>query len=217
MATETAHGRTLLRQPSRPIKWVWTTTNDEVKGSIWEKGCGVSMDVSTSTLAAAVQGVRALISAYDGYEKGRFMKSDEAVRAEIQRRCEMLARHAEKLQGDVHAAGNRDARGSLENMIESINIFRNEAQFSITSNHVSQHTGIGKLKSKAVRKLVNHDSEVLQTLVDTTRMANQLADEMNDLDDETVIARIADWHQKLTRTRNMYLERNMYIDGLTKR
>ena len=54
------------------------------------------MDVSTSTLVAAVQGVRALVSAYDGYEKGRFMKSDEAVRAEIQRRCEMLNR-AEKL------------------------------------------------------------------------------------------------------------------------
>lgn len=175
------------------------------------------MDVSTSTLAAAVQGVRALISAYDGYEKGRFMKSDEAVRAEIQRRCEMLARHAEKLQGDVHAAGNRDARGSLESMIESINILRNEAQFSITSNHVSQHTGIGKLKAKAVRKLVNHDSEVLQALVDTTRMANELADELSDLDDGTVNARIVDWHQKLTRTRNMYLERNMYIDGLTKR
>ena len=174
-----------------------------------------TMDVSTSTLAAAVQGVRALISAYDGYEKGRFMKSDEAVRAEIQRRCEMLSRHAEKLQGDVHAAGNRDARGSLETMIESINILRNEAQFSITSNHVSQHTGIGKLKSKAV--LVDHDCAVLNALVETTRMAYALADEMNDLADDVVNARIADWHQKLTRTRNMYLERNMYIDGLTKR
>ena len=177
----------------------------------------VTMDVSTSTLAAAVQGVRALISAYDGYEKGRFMKSDEAVRAEIQRRCEMLSRHAEKLQGDVHAAGNRGARGSLETMIESINILRNEAQFSITSNHVSQHTGIGKLKSKGVRKLVDHDSAVLNALVETTRMANALADDMSGLDDDVVSARIADWHQKLTRTRNMYLERNMYIDGLTKR
>ena len=177
----------------------------------------VTMDVSTSTLAAAVQGVRALISAYDGYEKGRFMKSDEAVRAEIQRRCEMLSRHAEKLQGDVHSAGNRDARSSLETMIESINILRNEAQFSITSNHVSQHTGIGKLKSKAVRKLVDHDSAVLNALVETTRMANALADDMNGLDDDVVNARIAEWHQKLTRTRNMYLERNMYIDGLTKR
>jgi len=48
-------------------------------------------------------------------------------------------------------------------------------------------------------------------------MANELADEMSDLDEDTVNVRIADWHQKLTRTRNMYLERNMYIDGLTKR
>ena len=105
------------------------------------------MDLGSSTLAVAIQGVRALISAYDGYEKGRFMKSDEAVRAEIQRRCEMLTRHAEKLQGDVHAAGKLDARRNLETMIESVNILRNEAQFSITSNHVSQHTGIGKLEN----------------------------------------------------------------------
>ena len=68
------------------------------------------MEVGTSAFAAAIHGVKALISAYDGYEKGRFMKSDEAVRAEIQRRCEMVARHAEKLQGDVHQAGYRDAR-----------------------------------------------------------------------------------------------------------
>ena len=180
-------------------------------------GLSTYMDIGSSTLAVAVQGVRALISAYDGYEKGRFMKSDEAVRAEIQRRCEMLTRHAEKLQGDVHAAGKLDARRNLETMIESINILRNEAQFSITSNHVSQHTGIGKLKAKAVRKLVNHDSEVLQALVDTTRMANELADGMSQLDEASINTQIANWHQKLTRTRNMYLERNMYIDGLTKR
>ena len=64
---------------------------------------------------------------------------------------------------------------------------------------------------------MEHDGEVLQALVDTTRMANELADEMSDLEDDAVNAKIADWHQKLTRTRNMYLERNMYIDGLTKR
>ena len=68
-----------------------------------------------------------------------------------------------------------------------------------------------------MRKLVDHDSAVLNALVETTRMANALADEMSGLDDDAVNARIADWHQKLTRTRNMYLERNMYIDGLTKR
>ena len=85
----------------------------------------------------------------------------------------------------------RDARTSLESLIESTHILRNEAQFSITSNHVSKHKGIGKLKTKAVRKLVNHDSEVLQALVETTRMANELANDMNDLDEESVNSRIS--------------------------
>ena len=68
------------------------------------------MDVSTSAFAAAIHGVRTLISAYDGYEKGRFMKSDEAVRAEIQRRCEMLARQ----QKNCRAMSMHRATGMLE-------------------------------------------------------------------------------------------------------
>lgn len=175
------------------------------------------MDVSSSALAASVQAVRALVSAYEGYEKGRFMKSDEAVRAEIQRRCEMVARHTEKIQTDVHRSGNREARNMLDAMLDSINILRNEAQFSITSNHVSKHAGIGTLNAKSVRKLVKHDGEVLQSLVDTTRMANELADGLPTMSPEEVVQMISDWQQKLNRTRNMYLERNMYIDGLTKR
>lgn len=175
------------------------------------------MDVTSSTLMAGIQGVRALVSAYDGYEKGRFMKSDEAVRSEIQRRCEMITRHAEKLQSDVHRKSNRVARTMLESMIESTHLLRTEAQFSITSNHVSKHSGIGKLNSKAVRKLVTQDGNVLQSLVEATRMANQMAELINDLEDEEVLAEISNWQQKMTQTRNMYLERNMYIDGLTKR
>ena len=175
------------------------------------------VDVSSSALAAGVQAVRALVSAYEGYEKGRFMKSDEAVRAEIQRRCEMVARHTEKIQSDVHRSGNREARNMLDSMLESITLLRNEAQFSITSNHVSQHAGIGTLNAKSVRKLVKHDGEVLQSLVDTTRMANQLAYGLPTMSSEEVVQMISDWQQKLNRTRNMYLERNMYIDGLTKR
>ena len=175
------------------------------------------MDVSTSALAAAVQGVRAVVSAYEGYEKGRFMKSDEAVRAEIQRRCEMVARHTEKIQSDVHRSGNREARTMLDSMLDHINLLRSEAQYSITSNHVSQHKGIGTLNSKSVRKLVKHDGEVLKSLVDITTMANKLASGIEEKSPEEVIAEISEWQQKLNRTRNMYLERNMFIDGLTKR
>lgn len=176
-----------------------------------------NMDVSSSAFAAAVQAVRAVVSAYEGYEKGRFMKSDEAVRSEIQRRCEMINRHIEKIQTDLHRAGNRDSRNMLDGLLESINLMRSEAQFSITSNHVSKHAGIGTLDSKSVRKLVKHDGEVLQGLVNITRMANELFNDLSALNQEDLAQRISDWQQSITRVRNMYLERNMYIDGLTKR
>jgi transcriptional regulatory protein LevR len=129
----------------------------------------------------------------------------------------MIARHTEKIQSDVHRSGNREARNMLDAMLDSTNLLRNETQFSITSTHVSKHEGIGKLNAKSVRKLVKHDGEVLQSLVDTTRMANELADSLTAMSPEEVIQMISDWQQKLNRTRNIYLERNMYIDGLTKK
>jgi len=187
------------------------------EGDLWEWVEPTPMDVSTTTLATAVHGVRTIASAYEGYEKGRFMKSDEAVRSEIQRRCEMIARHAEKLQGDVHALGFKGARARLGAVVEAVHLLRTEAQFSVTSNHTSQHAGIGKLSAKSVRKLVTHDGEVLEALVGVTRTANELAHTMPGLGESEIITLVAEWHQQLTRTRNMYLERNMYIDGLTKR
>jgi len=48
-------------------------------------------------------------------------------------------------------------------------------------------------------------------------MANELADGFLIMFPEEAVQMISDWQQKLNRTRNMYLERNMYIDGLTKR
>ncbi|MGB1633239.1 MAG: hypothetical protein ACPHEN_07655 [Candidatus Poseidoniaceae archaeon] len=173
------------------------------------------MSVGSYTLA--LEALKTIVNAYSGYEKGKFMKSDEAIRSEIQRRCEMITRHAEKIQEEVHNDGHRVARTMLEDLIESLGLFRSEAQFSISSNSVSQHSAIGKLKNKAIRKLVTHDHEVLQGLVEATRMANELVDQRPSLDEEQVEIEISNWHQKVTRVRNMYLERNMFIDGLTKR
>ena len=44
------------------------------------------MEPSTLALPVLINGVRALATAYDGYEKGKFLKSDQAVRGEIRRR-----------------------------------------------------------------------------------------------------------------------------------
>ena len=175
------------------------------------------MGLESSAIATAIQAVRALVTVYDGYEKGRFMKSDEAVRSEIQRRCEMLIRHGEKLEQDAHRRGHRNSRMACAQAIETLQAFKREAQFSTTANHVSKHKGIGKLKSASVRKLVDHDSKSLQSLVEATRKANEVASEIASLDETTGMEQISQWEQKINRARNHFLERNMFIDGLTQR
>ena len=172
--------------------------------------------------AMAIQAVRALLPqitslVYDGYDKGRFMKSDDALRAELGRRCEMLARHAEKLQTDAHTAEYKSARKVLSSIIDTLHIFQREIQFSISGSNVSSHSGIGKLKSQAIKKLVKHDSETLQPMVDCTRLVNAIAEKFVSVDEDVLIGLISEWNQSITRCRNRFLERNMFIDGLTKR
>ena len=171
----------------------------------------------------AIQAIRSLLPqitslVYDGYEKGRFMKSDDALRAELGRRCEMLARHAEKLQSDANIKGHRTARKALSEVIDTLHILQREIQFSVSGTNVSSHSGIGKLKSKSIKKLVKHDSASLQSMVDCTRLVNAIAEKYTTTEEEKVIlGMVSEWSQAITRSRNRFLERNMFIDGLVKR
>jgi len=176
------------------------------------------MEIATGTLAATLHAIKAIVSVYDGYERGRFMKTDEAVRAEIQRRCEMLIVHAEKLQGDAHRKEMRAIRQEVGEIIESIQGYRRDAQFAIAGANLSGHSGLGKLNAKAVRKLVNHDSVSLNSLVEATRMGNDVTEMfVQSSVEEEIQTEVARWHHKINRARNHFLERNMFIDGLKKR
>ena len=182
---------------------------------------GLVIEIGQTTLA--IQAIRSLLPqigslVYDGYDKGRFMKSDDALRAELGRRCEMLARHAEKLQIDANNKKHKAARKTLSGIIDTLQMFQREIQFSVSGSNVSNHSGIGKLKSKSIKKLVKHDSETLQSMVECTRLVNAISEQyISTTDEEMALGLISEWSQSITRSRNRFLERNMFIDGLTKR
>ena len=182
---------------------------------------GLVIEIGQTTLA--IQAIRSLLPqigslVYDGYDKGRFMKSDDALRAELGRRCEMLARHAEKLQIDANNKKHKGVRKTLSGIIETLQMFQREIQFSVSGSNVSNHSGIGKLKSKSIKKLVKHDSETLQSMVECTRLVNAISEQyISIVDEELALGLISEWNQSITRSRNRFLERNMFIDGLTKR
>ena len=182
---------------------------------------GLVIEIGQTTLA--IQAIRSLLPqigslVYDGYDKGRFMKSDDALRAELGRRCEMLVRHAEKLQIDANNKKHKSVRKTLSGMIDTLQMFQREIQFSVSGSNVSNHSGIGKLKSKSIKKLVKHDSETLQSMVECTRLVNAISEQyISTVDEELALGLISEWSQSITRSRNRFLERNMFIDGLTKR
>ena len=175
------------------------------------------VDISLSTLAAAVETVKEIVKVYDGYAKGKFMKTDEAVRAEIQRRCEMISRHLQRLQSEYQSLGQRECRVSLEECLTQIQSLKGDAQFSIAGSPAATHKAIGKLNSKSVRKLVDQDSMCLRSLVETTRLCNDIAENFVGGEKEESLRMISKVGQKINRSRNMFLERNMFIDGLMKR
>ena len=78
------------------------------------------MEPSTLALPVLINGVKALASAYDGYEKGRFMKSDQAVREEIRRRADMMRSHIERIMERHHRDGNREQRD--EHDLKTLNL-----------------------------------------------------------------------------------------------
>jgi hypothetical protein len=55
-------------------------------------------------------------------------------------------------------------------------------------------------------------------MVECTRLVNAISEQyISTADEEMALGLISEWSQSITRSRNRFLERNMFIDGLTKR
>ena len=182
------------------------------------QGLLITMDPTALALTASVNSVRILVSAFDGYEKGKFIKSDKAVCEEIRRRSEMLQDHFERVHAHSHKNGLKELRGSCDEIFATIRNIGNDAQYSITGSPRTIHLDVGKLSKKAQKKLVNHDLTTLNLLVEATRDVNELLQSLRTNGEEGELTNMAHMvHDRIGRARNHFLERNMYIDGLVKR
>ncbi|HJL60244.1 MAG TPA: hypothetical protein QF802_01295 [Candidatus Thalassarchaeaceae archaeon] len=176
------------------------------------------MDPTSLALPAAINGVRLLVNAFDGYDKGKFIKSDKAVCEEIRRRSAMLQDHFERIHTHSHKNGLKDLRSSCDEIFASIQNIGNDAQYSVTGSPRTVHIDVGKLSKKAQKKLVNHDLTTLNLLVEATRDANELLESLRTGGEEGELTNMAGMvHDRIGRARNHFRERNMYIDGLVKR
>ncbi|MBT4059882.1 MAG: hypothetical protein HOE69_06215 [Euryarchaeota archaeon] len=178
----------------------------------------ITVDPATLALPAAINGVRMLVSAFEGYDKGKFIKSDKAVCEEIRRRSKMLQDHFERVHAHSHKNGLKVLRDACDEIFVTIASMADDAQYSVTGSPRTVHIDVGKLSKKAQKKLVNHDLTTLNLLVEATRDANALLESLRTSGDEAGLNNMAGLvHDRIGRARNHFRERNMYIDGLVKR
>ena len=132
------------------------------------------MEPTTLALPVLINGVRALATAYDGYEKGKFLKSDKAVRQEIRRRTDMMRGHLERIQLRAHQNSDRTLRNECEEVLITLQGISDDAQMAVTGSPTAIHDGAGKLSRKGQKKIVEHDLKTLNMLVDCTRLINAI-------------------------------------------
>ncbi len=163
------------------------------------------------SLGSAVSGVKAIMSAYDGYERKRFLDTDFA--------ADMLTDHLNRVHDRLTRDEDQQAASEVRNAKETLTGLAADVQFAISSAPTSSHTSIGRIGRSPRRQLVNHDLRTLEMLVSATRSCNDLLElsATSDTPQEDVQALCARVHEQVGRARNHLRERNMFIEGLMKR
>ena len=126
------------------------------------------------SLSSALNGVRVLLEAYEGYERARFLETDLAVREEVRRRTVMLQDHLTRFEDRAREEGHREAASEAKRSKATIIAISEDVQFAISGGPSSSHGNIGRLPRGARKKLVNHDLRSLKMLVTATQAANDL-------------------------------------------
>jgi len=130
----------------------------------------------------------------------------------------MLKNHLANIHTSAHDSRHRKARREADNVIEVCEQIQTDAQFSTSRTPHSTHDGIGKMNKKSIKKLIDHDLSTLQKLVKCANKVNEISDsQAKGVEEIEVVTGLKELAQMCTGTRNHFLERNMLIDGLTKR
>jgi len=172
---------------------------------------GASLEV---TFAA----VKKIFSAYSGYQKNKLAESDQALREEVRRRSRMVREHVESSHKVAHRKRLTDLRVALNDVLEACDAFEDDAKFSTSHTPSSGHSASSDINRKTLKRLVQHDLDTLRRLLEATRGANQLMDDLGQDGEETELNKQAhELGRMMNSARNHFRERNMLLDGYAKK
>ncbi|RAH16310.1 MAG: hypothetical protein CMB56_000830 [Methanobacteriota archaeon] len=116
------------------------------------------------SISAAISATRLLFTAYNGYQKGKLIDSDESLRTEVQGRIDRLRIQIDMLYTKAHRNKQRNLRSSLQDIIEICDQFTSDARFGLSHSTNSKHAAAAKMNKKSLKVLIEHDFNTLDKL-----------------------------------------------------
>ncbi|MGB1525892.1 MAG: hypothetical protein ACPHCK_07760, partial [Candidatus Poseidoniaceae archaeon] len=130
------------------------------------------MEPASIAIPAAVNGMKVLISAYEGYEQTRVRRTDRAVREDVRRRIHQVHRQVERWMIRAFANGEHHGMHRIRYILHNLRSFAEDAQFAIAGESRPKHDGIRRMSRKIHKKLIEHDRETIAMLEHASQHLN---------------------------------------------
>tara|TARA_B100001123_G_C15239183_1_gene998410 strand:- start:157 stop:684 length:528 start_codon:yes stop_codon:yes gene_type:complete len=166
------------------------------------------------SISAAITATRLLFTAYNGYQKGKMTKSDEALREEVQRRTEEIRSQIDLLYSKAHRNKQRDLRNSLQDIIDLCDQFISDARFGLSHSSNSKHDAAVKMNKKSLKILIEHDFNTLDKLVKCNEKIETIAKRIETNSSESELYSLAiETRTMLSKSQNYFSQRKLIMYG----
>jgi len=152
------------------------------------------------SISAVITATRLLFTAYNGYQKGKMTKSDEALRNEVRSRSENIRSQIDLLYSKAHKNKQRKLRGSFQDIIDLCDEFISDARYGLSHTSNSKHDAAVKMNKKSLKVLIGHDFNTLDKLEKCKEKIEHLIKEIESKSTESEL------YDKSTEIRSMLSE-----------
>ena len=111
------------------------------------------MEPASLAIPAAVNGMKVLISAYEGYEQTRVRRTDRAVREDVRRRIHQVHRQVERWMIRAFANSEHHGMHRIRYILHNLRSFAEDAQYAIAGESRPKHDGIRRMTRRMHKKL----------------------------------------------------------------
>ena len=157
------------------------------------------------SISAVITATRLLFTAYNGYQKGRMTKSDEALRNEVRSRNEKIRGQIDILYSKAHKNKQRKLRGSFQDIIDLCDQFISDARYGLSHSSNSKHDAAVKMNKKSLKMLIGHDFNTLDKL---EKCKEKIENIIREIENESTESEL---YTKSTEIRSMLSESKHYF------